>query len=61
MEIEESEILSLKNLAQTFLSKIEALEKKMVKKPSRRAQNKQAGIDRQYTRLRANILKRQQS
>lgn len=56
-EIEE--ILSLKAVALTLLSKIEAIEKKQVVKPSGLKLKKQSGVDRIYIKKRERILKMQ--
>lgn len=53
------EILSLKAMLHTMLSKVEAMEKKMEKKPSKRATDKQARIDRELTRQRKIIARSQ--
>lgn len=50
-----SEILSLKAILQTALSKVEAWEKKLTKKPSKRALNKKEAIDREIVRQRKRI------
>lgn len=55
------EILSLKSVLLTALTKIEAMEKKITKKPSKKAQDFQQGVDAQYARRMKTILKNQQT